>query len=220
MANGKIVQEGNYFGDVPQYRSLRRSETEGSASTILKNFDPHNAARSRSDAIINNPANSLASLRRNPPVLRNPAMATQQQLGQLSRDATPVTARGRADQTGRGFGLRATQNAAYSEDFARQQKRIISKRGLTRAQRTSQLNALETAEVIRQRGYEGSDANQALDLAESATRRGLTRSQRAQLGTASDQILTSLNRENAKEAVVEKSFSERLLEELDLYGDD
>lgn len=218
MANG-YYQSGNYTGDVPEFRSLRKAEDEDKNLSIVRNFDPKNRARSNSDAIINNPSNSLASLRQNPPVLRNPAMATQQQLGQLSRDATPVAQRGRADQAS-AFGLRANQNAAYSEDFARQQKRIIAKRGLTRAQRTSQLNALETAETIRQRGYTGSDADQALDLAKAATKRGLTRSQRAQLGTASDQIITSLNRRDAKGEIEQKSFSERLLEELDLYGDD
>lgn len=213
MAEPNIIQEGSY-------RALRSAEQEDEATRIVRNFDPRNAARDRSNSTLNNPNNSLASLRQNPPVVRNPAQATPQQLTQLSRDATPVASRGRSDQSGAGYGLRATQNQAYAENFARLQKRIVAKRGLTRAQRTSQLNALETAETIRQRGYTGSDAAQAQDLANAATKRGLTRSQRLQLGTASDQILTSLNRRDAKEEVAQKSFAERLQESLDLYGDD
>ena len=218
MADG-YYRSGNYVGDVPQYKTLRTAEEEDQAQTIIKGFDPQNQANRRSAAIMNNPANSLASLRQNPPVLRNPAMATEKQLGQLSRDATPVQQTGRSDQTG-GFGLRASQNAQYSDNFARMTKRIVAKRGLTRAQRSSQLGALETAERIRQGGYSGSDVKQVEDLSKAATRRGLTRNQRTQLMTASNDILSSVEKAAGKKEATQKNFTERLLDELDLYGDD
>lgn len=80
-------------------------------------------------------------------------------------------------------------NGDFANDFARESKRINTKRGLTKSQRKAQVGALNTRQAIESGNLSGDAAEQALNLSRESTRSGLTRSQRAGLATASDTLL-------------------------------
>jgi len=106
-----------------------------------------------------------------------------------------------------------SRNTGYDKDFARDAKRIATERGLTRAQRASQLGALKTSFKLREAGIEGKEAENILGLAKASTERGLTASQRAGLGSASDTLLSSVVGEAEKPV---SSFEDLLDEALKL----
>jgi lipase chaperone LimK len=80
-------------------------------------------------------------------------------------------------------------NGDYAKDFARESKRISTKRGLTKSQRKAQTGALKTRMAVESGNLTGDAAEQALDLSRESTRKGLTRSQRVGLAGASETLL-------------------------------
>jgi len=80
-------------------------------------------------------------------------------------------------------------NGDYANDFARESKRIQSKRGLTKSQRKAQTGALKTRIAVESGNLTGDAAEQALELSRESTKRGLTRSQRSGLASASETLL-------------------------------
>ena len=139
--------------------------------------------------------------------------------GPVTGDMIPVvgSSRGRGDAVG----LREQpKNPAYDANFAREAKRIISKRGLTRAQRASQLGALETENTLQRAGIGDDDprARGLRDLTRQSTRRNLTSSQRTQLQDVSGDILKDLTGDIAKEKSPASSFEDTLIKLIDDLG--
>jgi hypothetical protein len=146
-----------------------------------------------------------------------PTMTTP--AGPVTKDMIPVvgSSRGRGDASG----LREQPKApAYDANFAREAKRIITKRGLTRSQRAAQLGALETENTLQRAGISDDDprARGLRDLTRQSTRRNLTASQRTQLQDVSGDILKDLTGDIAKEKSPEASFEDTLIKLIDDLG--
>lgn len=120
--------------------------------------------------------------------------------------ATPSSARTETRDTG----LR--RDTSFDREFAREAKRIATKRGLTRVQRDALLKDAQTRFKIGKSGIEGPVAEEILGLSQASTRRGLTRVQRKSLSSAAGTLLSSA----ATEGDEEMSFEEKLLKDLDL----
>lgn len=104
-------------------------------------------------------------------------------------------------------------NGDFANDFARESKRINSKRGLTRAQRKSQTKDLKTRLAVQQSGITGDAAERALELSRDSTRRGLTRSQRSSLAADSDFLLKTYGEEGPGEV---SEYEQSLLDYFDI----
>lgn len=80
-------------------------------------------------------------------------------------------------------------NSDYANEFARESKRINSDLGMTKAQRKSKINQLETRRAVDSGNLTGVAADQALDFARQSAGKGLTRSQRVGLADTSEAFL-------------------------------
>lgn len=146
-----------------------------------------------------------------------PTMTTP--AGPVTKDMIPVVGSSRG--SGGASGLREQPKApAYDANFAREAKRIIAKRGLTRSQRAAQLGALETENTLQRAGIGDDDprARGLRDLTRQSTRRNLTASQRTQLQDVSGDILKDLTGDYAKEKSPEASFEDTLIKLIDDIG--
>jgi hypothetical protein len=97
-------------------------------------------------------------------------------------------------------GLRSTnrtvplsqKNAKFAEDFAREAKALATKRGLTGAQRRSQLGSLERSFKLRSAGVADDDPRAVAirGLGDAANERGLSGLQRRLQGAAASELLS------------------------------
>lgn len=103
------------------------------------------------------------------------------------------------------------RTSAETADFAREAKRIATKRGLTGAQRRAQLGAAETAFELQRAGISEDDprAQEVLGLSRGATRRGLSGLQRRIQTSAAGTLLSDLTK-GSKNEDTQLTFNERL----------
>lgn len=130
------------------------------------------------------------------------------------RGLRAASARSRPKTTMSDAAKNMLSNGDYANEFARESKRINSDMGMTKAQRKAQIGALKTRIGVEAGGLTGDAAEQALNLSRQSTRRGLTRSQRTGLASASETLLEASGIEGAEDTA--SDFEKSLLKFFDM----